>query len=297
MKKQTANDFINKSNIIHNNYFDYSLVDYVNNNTKVKIVCLEHGVFEQIPRSHLSGSGCKKCNFDSYKISQDEIIQQFKDIHGDKYDYSLTNYTGAHYKIKIICQEHGEFEQTPEKHKKGHGCRKCNITLTLREVIEQFKLIHGDKYDYSTCKYTGNHEKIDIFCPKHGIFKQTPHNHKKGKGCPICRESKGEIEIRNWLIENNFNFQSQKRFNDCKNKRTLPFDFYLPNHNICIEFNGRQHYETLENNFFGGFDALKENRKRDKIKVEYCENNNIQLLVIKYNENVKDVLNSFFLFV
>lgn len=295
MKKQTVKDFIEKSNMIHENYFDYSLVDYKNNNTKVKIICPRHGVFEQLPRTHSSGTGCKKCKFDSYKTIEIELLKEFNKIHKYKYDYSLIIYKGSHSKVKIICPVHGNFEQTPEKHKSGYGCQKCGyekLKLTKGELIYQFKNIHGNKYDYSNVEYFNNHEKINIICPKHGVFHQSSHNHKKGKGCPICKESKGEIEIRNWLIENNFDFESQKRFNDCKNIKPLPFDFYLPEHNLCIEFNGRQHYEIVENDFFGGDKALEGCKIRDKIKVEYCINNDIQLLIIKYDENIKDILNS-----
>ena len=111
-----------------------------------------------------------------------------------------------------------------------------------------------------------------------------PNNHLNNNGCPRCKESKGEKEIREWLINNKIKYKPQHRFPECKNILTLPFDFYLPEHNTCIEFNGRQHYEPI--NKWGGIENLKEIQRRDKIKMEYCQNNNIPLIIIKYNDKV-----------
>jgi hypothetical protein len=291
-KKLTTEEFIEKAKEVHGNIYDYSLVEYINNNTKVKIFCNEHGEFEQLPRTHLFGSGCRNCKFDSYRISLTKLLEQFKEIHGDKYDYSEVNYVSFNHKIKIKCLEHGIFEQTPNCHKKGYGCKKCkNKTLKQNFVIQQFKEIHGDLYDYSKVIYKGKEEKVDISCKKHGIFNQTPHNHKKGKGCPICKESKGEKYIRKWLIKNKIKFETQKTFDECIYKRNLKFDFYLPKYNICIEYNGIQHYQVLNNEFFGGEKKLKETLIRDEIKVEYCKENNIQLLIIRYDDDIFEMLN------
>lgn len=295
-KRLTIKEFIEKSKEVHGNYFDYSLVEYINNNTEVKIICPIHGIFKQLPRTHSSGTGCKQCKFDSYKTKEDEIIKQFIKFHGDKYNYSGVEYFGAHSKVKIICPIHGEFEQTPEKHKKGMGCKKCGIdklTLSTQNVINQFNKIHNFNYDYSKVKYERNHQPVIIICKKHGEFKQSPHNHKKGKGCPICNESSGERNVRNWLINNNINFTSQKSFEDCISDKKLRFDFYLPEYNTCIEYNGIQHYREVQ--IFKGKKGLESTKKRDKIKAEYCKNNGIQLLIIKYDQNIEDILSSIFL--
>jgi len=107
------NIFIDKSNIIHNNRYDYSLVEYINNKTKIKIICKEHGIFEQVPSEHLKGSGCAKCNYDKQKKNLYDFIIDSNKIHNNKYDYSLVEYIGANKKIKIICTEHEIFHQTP----------------------------------------------------------------------------------------------------------------------------------------------------------------------------------------
>ena len=150
--------------------------------------------------------------------------------------------------------------------------------------IEKAKKVHGDKYDYSLVNYITSHIKIDINCEKHGVFKQTPHNHLKGHGCPACNQSKGEEKVSEFLKSKNIIFLPQHRFKDCVDKIPLPFDFYLPDYNTCIEFNGIQHYKPKE--YFGGEDGFKNQQKKDKIKSQYCKEKNITLLIIKYNEKI-----------
>jgi hypothetical protein len=276
---------------IHGDKYDYSLVDYVNSGTKVKIICPIHGEFEQQPSGHLTGNGCPKC-VTHKNFTQEMAINSFIEVHGDKYDYSLVDYKNSHTKINIICtvDNHGVFKQAPNRHTFGAGCPKCanNYRFTEEEIISRFIEKNGDKYDYSLVKYKNAHTKIKIICPTHGVFKQTPNCHSIGHGCPTCNESKGEKEIRTYLIENNIKFKQQKSFPDCKYKNPLRFDFYLPEYNCCIEFNGIQHYEPSE--FFGGVDAFELNQIRDKIKKEYCDNNNIPLIIIRYDED--DIINS-----
>jgi hypothetical protein len=126
------------------------------------------------------------------KINLNTLISEFKKIHGDKYDYSLVNYINTDTKITIICPIHGEFEQTPYKHKNGQQCKKCayeNNSLKFKKnsdkFIEDSKLIHGDKYDYSKVIYKNNKDKVIIICPTHGEFEQTPNSHLK-YGCKYC---------------------------------------------------------------------------------------------------------------
>jgi hypothetical protein len=232
------------------------------------------------------------------KLTKKEFITKAKLTHGNSYDYSKVNYLTSRIKIDIICHKHGIFSQTPNNHLAGKECLKCsyikrgiNKTKTNEEFITDSNKIHGNRYDYSLIEYKDARSKVKIICPDHGMFEQTPDKHFSGCGCPICKESKGETEIREYLIEHNLNFIRQHMFNNCKHKRKLPFDFYIPYYNICIEFNGRQHYESIE--YFGGKEVLFEQRIKDEIKLKYCEFNNIPLLVIKHDENIIKKLNSF----
>ena len=129
---------------------------------------------------------------------------------------------------------------------------------------------------------------MKIICPIHGVFEQTPNSHLRGSGCPICKTSKGELEIQRILYNKNIKYITQYTFDNCKNKRKLPFDFYLPDYNMCIEFDGKQHYETIK--YWGGEETLIKTKNNDKIKTNYCKNNNIKLIRIKYNECIDDIL-------
>lgn len=122
-------DFKEKAKVIHNSFYNYSLVEYINNKVKVIIICPKHGQFLQRPDNHLSGKGCQKCKGEKLSLNnshnQFDIINKFKQIHSEKYDYSKVNYIGSNNKVVIICKIHGSFEQVPKDHLLGRGCIKC----------------------------------------------------------------------------------------------------------------------------------------------------------------------------
>jgi ssDNA-binding Zn-finger/Zn-ribbon topoisomerase 1 len=125
--------------------------------------------------------------------TQEQIIEKFKQIHGEKYDYSKVIFEKSTVKVCIICPEHGEFYQTPHEHLRGRGCPKCGVisrsknrTNNTNKFLEKAFLVHGDKYDYSNVNYINNITKVEIKCPIHGLFYQTPHAHLQGYGCPKC---------------------------------------------------------------------------------------------------------------
>ena len=292
--KLTKDEFINKCKLIHKDRYDYSLVEYNGNKIKVFIICRKHGIFNIRPDHFLRGHGCKKCSDEKEKyntLTTKEFIRRSKEIHGNKYDYSLVEYTSIHKNVKIICPIHGVFEQLPNNHLKKLGCSKCsNIKkLTKEEFIFKSIKTHGNKYDYSLVDYKNNRKKIKIICKIHGIFEQSPGSHMINQGCPKCKRSKGEENVENFLINKNVSFISQKIFPNCKDKYSLRFDFYLPEYNCCIEFDGKQHYQIIEK--FGGEIEFKDRIKKDAIKTQFCQKNNIKLYRIKYNENINDKLN------
>ena len=194
-KSRTSNTeiFIEKARKIHGDKYDYSKINYINKCTKVCIVCPEHGEFWQTPGSHTNtGNGCPLCgnkNGSEKRLKSINIfIKQAKEIHGDKYDYSKVEYSGNHEKVIIICPEHGEFLQSPDKHLQGCGCPKCagNVKSNAKEFIEKSKKIHGNKYDYSKVEYINCHTNVCIICPEHGEFWQTPITHLRSNGCSKC---------------------------------------------------------------------------------------------------------------
>lgn len=109
------------------------------------------------------------------------------------------------------------------------------------EAVEQY--INQNTPILHRCKIDG-HE-----------WKAAPNNILQGTGCPVCNLSHGERQIRRWLCNNNISYILQKTFEDCKNKKQLPFDFYLPEYNICIEYDGEQHFRPVD--FFGGQDEFQ----------------------------------------
>lgn len=286
-------DFKKLGREIHGDKYDYSLVEYRSNGVKVKIICQTHGIFEQRPNDHISKrTGCPKCSGKG-KTTED-FVNELRLVHGNFYDYSETLFKGVDNKILIICPHHGKFYQTAYSHSKGAGCTKCRskkLSEKYSSSLDDFKTkankIHSNSYDYSNVIYINGKSKIKIRCLKHGIFEQLPQSHLRGRGCPICRQSKGEEKVRNFLIENNIVFNQQHKFDDCRKLRPLPFDFYLPMYRVCVEYDGIQHF-NLRLGFFGTkdsenqFQTLKEN---DKIKTQYCLDNNIKLIRIAYDDN------------
>jgi len=287
-KESTTEEFIKKAKNIHGDKYDYSLVNYKHSHKKVKIICSKHGIFEQLPSNHIFYGGCSKCV--GRNKTNEELILELKNTHENRYDYSLVNYVNFGTKIKIICHLHGIFEQLFYSHRRGYGCPDCSKSKksTTEEFIKKAKNIHGDKYDYSLVNYKHSHEKVKIICPKHGVFEQKPINHFTSLGCTLCNESKGEREISKILTKNLIFFERQKKFSNCKNIKCLSFDFYLPEYNLCIEFNGQQHYNSY--NYFGGVEKLKCVQKNDNIKIKFCKSNKIDLLIIKYDENIIEKL-------
>ena len=192
-KRLTTEQFIERAKKVHGSKYDYSLVKYINDRTKVCIICPIHGEFWQKPNNHLNGNGCKKCGILSRVLKRskgkDEFIKEATIKHNGKYDYSKVVYENNSTKVCIICPIHGEFWQTPAAHLSGKSCPKCAhrwYRYTTEEFINCAKNVHGDKYDYSKVDYKNNKTKICIICPIHGEFWQLPSAHLKGQGCPKC---------------------------------------------------------------------------------------------------------------
>lgn len=183
--------FIEKAKEVHCNKYDYSKVKYVNSQTKVCIICPEHGEFWQEPAAHLRGYNCPKCanikRGDTFRGTLGDFVKKAKEVHGNKYDYSKVKYINSQTKVCVICSKHGEFYITPQNHLFGQGCHKCaGRGLNTEEIIKMFRDKHGDKYDYSKVDFHKMHEKVCIICPEHGEFWQTPSKHINGQNCPKC---------------------------------------------------------------------------------------------------------------
>lgn len=292
--------------------YTYEKTKYINQNSKVTITCPKHGDFEVLAGNFRSGHGCRQCSIEKRakgcKIPQEKFIQTCREIHNNYYIYDKTVYTGCFNLITVTCPKHGDFEIIATLHSHGGGCKKCLYERNtaeqmkpLSKFLEEAKEVWGDTYTYEKAVYVGSRKKLIVTCPKHGDFDATPTHFLKGVGCPKCKMSHGENEVRRFLERNRIDYISQKRFSDCRDKKPLPFDFYIPSLNTCIEYQGEQHYrpipfpyhqvEPTERNI----KEYEQVKRRDGIKREYCRDNNINLIEIKYNESVSKKLSSLLL--
>ena len=182
--KPTTEEFVKKAKEVHGDKYDYSLVDYKNNKALIKIICPIHGVFEQVARNHLKGSGCKKCYNEDWseklKLSKEEFVKKAKEVHGDKYDYSLVDYKGLKFREKIICPVHGVFEQCLLDHiyggtqHLGSGCPNCKeskgeekIRLWLENENIEYKYNKSYLNIYSE---KGKRLRYDFYIPSKKMY-------------------------------------------------------------------------------------------------------------------------------
>lgn len=275
---------------IHGDKYDYSKFEYTRSIDKSIIICPIHGEFKQCPSNHLHlKQGCPKCanEIKSQKMTntQNQFIENAIKTHGNKYDYSKVIYLNNKSKITIICPIHGEFKQRPDMHLRN-GCPKCaGRNLSLEDFIKQAKIIHGDKYDYSNSVYLQSDKKIKIKCNKcKHIFWQKPWSHLQNHGCPNCCSSKGEEFISNLLQKNNIPFIFQKRFPEWLGQQSL--DFYLPEHNIAIEYQGKQHFHM--GGWIDNDETLQKTIQRDINKYNLCKQNNIDILYFTNEKNIPE---------
>jgi hypothetical protein len=292
----SQDEFIEKSQKANDNKYDYSKTKYEGGRNKVIVTCPIHGDFLTSPGNHMRGSGCPEC-YGTKKLSTQEFIDKAKEVHGNRYDYSKSNYLSSEKPIEIICKNHGPFLQVAGNHLKGDNCPKCAGTQksNTQEFIEKSKLVHGDRFNYDKVEYQTNKIPVVITCPKpgHGDFVMKPNSHLGGSGCPVCSESRGEKLVSLILQELEIPFTRQAKFKDCTNLKTgrycrkLPFDFYLPTYNTVIEFDGIQHFREV--GFWGGSKSLQTQKTRDQIKNQYCQDKGINMVRIPYTMDKDDI--------
>jgi len=180
--KLTQQQFIEKALKKHNNYYDYSLVEYKGNKIKVKIICPKHGVFEQQPNNHLHGQRCIGCMGDNVrkarKFTKDKWIELFKKKHGERYDYSKVKEfkgSGMLNKIIILCSKHGEFLMRPQLHAKGVNCPYCNISKGEDEIekyLIENNIEYFSQYTFTDCINPKTSKKLpfDFYLSKYNIL-------------------------------------------------------------------------------------------------------------------------------
>ncbi len=285
MKKLSQDLFIEKSNIKHNNYFDYKKSIFKGTQQKLIITCPIHGDFTQVAGAHLRGVGCSKCS-GKYKMGNSEFKTTCGDIHDGYYDYSLVNFIGGRHKIKIICSIHGLFEQEARIHLDGHGCPKCNSIKKDKDYfVNKANGVHDNFYDYSNTFFISMDNKLKIICPTHGVFEQRAADHLDGHGCEECGKliprgpSKSEIEILEYLKSISITAETSNR----TVLNGLELDIHIPSHNIAIEFDGLYWHSEVH-----------KDKKYHLRKTELCLKKGIQLIHIFEDEWIlkKDIVKS-----
>lgn len=287
-KKITTEDFIKRSIVHHGDLYDYSLVEFTKITDKIIIICKIHDKFEQHVKSHMAGRGCRECArqiiISKNKNGKASFVEKAKKVHGEQYKYSLLpDDLSLSDKITIICKDHGEFTQIANGHLQGNGCPKCakdsrilSNSLSFEQFLLRAKNIHGDKYCYKNVNYINGREKIQIGCPVHGAFLQTPNSHiYHAIGCPNCTYlkniSNGQQQIAD-IIEN-----EEVIINDRKAIYPLELDIYLPKRHLAIEYHGLYYhsFNRLEN---------KSERERHQNKALLAASKGIKLLQFYENE-------------
>ena len=218
--------------------------------------------------------------------TKEEFVEKARKVHGDRYDYSLVEYVNSLTKVCIVCPVHGRFWQTPGVHiNQRSGCNKCGQEVTNRKntKFSPERLIEtnrewGRNYDFSKFVYEGYDAYGTVICPEHGEFKQSYHHLCRGNGCPVCGNSRNVAELRlKKRLEDVFGcVEYQKTFDWLRNKHILKYDFYLPDYNVAIEYQGRQHF--VECSIFCKHDTFKKLQERDMVKVRLSAEHGVRLL-------------------
>lgn len=301
-KKITTEQWVEKAKKVNGDKFDYSQVNYNGQYEKVWLKCNICGyTFLKTPKRHLLGDGCKNCNTLKQRKTTNQFIKEAKEKHGNKYDYSLVVYTTAFNKVTLICPKHGEFKIEPKGHVyRGDGCCKCaqkvnsdNLRKTTFNFIKEASLKHNNLYNYDKVSYINNSTKVIINCSIHGDFLQNPKEHLQGQGCPICRCSKGETLIYNWLKENNIPFKREFEIMVSKiarNTNKLRVDFFVKyrKKQYFIEYDGEQHFKYIPFFHKGGKIDFEKQQRRDNVLDEFCELHKDKVTLIKFNYNMKE---------
>lgn len=295
-KKRTHEEYVLLATTVNPNI---EVVEaYIDNRTPILHKCKIDGhIWPARPYGILSGKGCPMCAGNVKKTHKQYVKDlMLVNLNIEPIEEYINTDTPILHQCKI-CNHVWSIK--PNHTLSGHGCPMCEFKKNadnkrkshedyVKELINVNQTIEvlGEYINYMTpilhkCKKCNHEWDVD---PAHTI---------RGQGCPMCNESRGERCISQWLDNCNIKHIPQYRFENCRDKYSLPFDFYLPQHNLCIEYNGRQHYEPID--FFGGEDAFKIRQRHDQIKKNYCRNNGVGLLCISYQQDIEEELNKFLL--
>ena len=283
---------------------EYTFLDAYKD-ARTKITCCHNkcgNVWEISPDNFLRGKRCPECQTESRILNRRNSLKRVEEIirqkSGGEFEY-ISGYVNSKSKVKLKHLRCGRTIVKPFS--AFYDGISCSCEKTNRDIVD-FKS-NGDRIQckadfqryidkYVTGEYVIIGKYVKSTKPillKHvecgNLTEISPHNFKNGVRCDKCKSYKGELKIRDLLLKKGVFFEEQVRFSDCRLKKPLVFDFFLPIHNILIEFDGEQHIRPIER--WGGEKAFQLQRKRDEIKNNYCKNNGITLVRIGYYENIE----------
>jgi len=287
----TVNEIQDLSDNIHD--FEYLVIKTIRKKSK-NFIILKHLIcdhkFDVDTYKHLNQkSRCPKC-FKKEKLSVDIIRNRIFDLYRNEYELLSKSYISIDKKLTIKHNKCGNIWDITGNNflNKKNRCPKCfkPDKYTISSIQEKSDLFHNNEYEILSKEYINSNHKILISHKKCGFqWKVFILNHlNKKTGCPKCYSSKGEMEILNFLELNNIKYIREYKFEGCLSikKYPLKFDFYCPLLNLCIEFDGEQHFRSIEH--FGGNDKLIETKNNDLIKNEYCKDNDMKIIRIPYTK-------------
>jgi len=305
--KLTTDEFIERAVQKHGNKYDYSDTEYINAKTKVYIRCPEHGLFPQIPNNHTKlGQGCKQCMILNRKykgkMSHDLFITRCHE--GGLIDYELDDsvvFGGAHGFSELICLNcnHKVSYRSYKFMTNDAKCHVCGGGRVYRDYEwfdrARYNKPHiFDELDFTESVFKSVKGEWEVVCRLcNNKFNTTPKYVYQGYSCPICNESKGEKETAKWFRDHMINFKRQMKFNGLIGVSgfvQLPFDFYIPDLNTCIEYDGEQHYRWVKS--WMTEQKFLNLQEHDRRKNEYCDKHGIRLIRIRWDEDVDEILST-----
>ena len=278
-------EFIEKAKAVHGDKYDYSKVEYINNKTKICIICPEHGEFWQIPKDHYGKhAGCPKCGILNAKRktsdSREEFIEKANKKWNYLFDYSKVNYINSKTKVEIICPKHGSFWQRPNDHITGYGCPKCGIEkrskqciIPVEQMVEKIYNKFGDKIKLIESTYTKATEYATFECPIHGTFTSIPNEVLNTKyGCPKCGYTSGGL--LNSLTTAEFIEKAKKVYGDYYDYSKV--DYKQTEEKVCIICPKHGEFYITPHSFLSGSHCPKCTATLGELKIiNYLENHNI----------------------
>lgn len=285
-----------KAEVAKNNSKITVIGTYFNRSTKIRVKCNFCGKeWDMLPQSALDGSGCKECTIAGYALSHEDFLERSKN--SLKNFEVIEKYVNNATPIKVKCKRCGKERYiNPSSIFYNNATVRCDdcdknpLAKSHEDFVNEISIL--SPYVTVLNEYSNTLSIMNCKCNLCAYEWSTKaKNLLAGKGCPNCNKSKGERRIQSFLHQKEIKYFSEYKFPDCKDIYPLPFDFYLPDLNVAIEFDGKQHTTKIE--IFGGQEALDITRKHDEMKNEYCKNNGIRLIRISYKDinNIEQILN------